>query len=275
MDFRIAFDCVQHHILIRKLSDMGMDGRVVDWFKSYLSNRTQKVLANNVCSPSQVITQGVPQGSVLGPLFYILYANDIVETVEYCKIALYADDTVLYIASPQHEVSERKLRKDLTSLSDWCNRKGIRMNTDKTKLMWFGSARSTKDLPQITMTIDGSPVQSVTSYKYLGVHLDGQLNYAKHITKLISAASLKLKQFRRMRSFLNTTAATLVYKSMLLPLLEYGDNFLSSATLVLNSPLVSVNCMSFVSAFHFLEPLYAKLLLNLSVLGFFTRINFL
>ena len=89
---------------------------MIDWFRSYLDGRKQRVLANNVCSSSQCITQGVPQGSVLGPLFYILYANDIVDTVKYCKIALYADDTVLYSANLDPSLSEDQMPKDIQTL---------------------------------------------------------------------------------------------------------------------------------------------------------------
>ena len=230
VDFRKAFDCVQHEILLRKLSALGMHCKVIEWFRSYLTGRSQRVLANNVRSSSQCITQGVPQGSVLGPLFYILYANDIVNTVKYCKLALYADDTVLYTASANPNVAESRMRKDILALTGWCKSNGIKMNTDKTKLMWFGSVKKVKELPAVNIRVEGCPILSVNSYKYLGVTLDGQLNYAKHVGKMVSVASLKLKQFRRMRSFLSTKAAMLVYKSMLLLLLEYGDVFLSSAT---------------------------------------------
>ena len=120
----------------------------------------------------------------------------------------------------------------MQALSGWCTTNGIKMNTDKTKLMRFGNAKKLKELPNLEISVDGSPIQTVCSYKYLiiGVTLDGQLNYAKHVEKLIAGASMKLRQFRRMRSFLNTKSALLVYKSMLLPLLEYGDIFLRSAT---------------------------------------------
>ena len=119
----------------------------------------------------------------------------------------------------------RKLKLD-----GWCTANGIKMNTDKTKLMWFGGAKKLKELPDPEIVVDGTPILTVNSYKYLGVTLDGQLNYSKHIGRLIAGASVKLRQFRRMRSFLNTRAAVLVYKSMLLPLLEYGDIFLGGAT---------------------------------------------
>ena len=211
VDFRKAFDCVQHPILLEKLAALGLHKSVTCWFKSYLSERYQRVLANNVRSSSQIITQGVPQGSVLGPLFYILYANDIMNTVKSCNMALYADDTVLYTANPTFDTSIVKMRSDMQALSNWCGINGIRMNLDKTKIMLFGNSKRLKALPKVNLDVDGVTIQTVTSYKYLGVTLDSQLNFAKHVNKTLSGASLKLKQFCRMRSFLNTKAATLVY----------------------------------------------------------------
>ena len=103
------------------------------------------------------------------------------------------------------------------------------MNTDKTKLMFFGNAKKVTELPQVNIEVNSKPLQTVVAYKYLGVTLDGQLNYAKHVNKLISSVSLKLKQFRRMRS-MNNEVATMVYKNMILPIIEYGDIFFTGVT---------------------------------------------
>ena len=227
VDFRKAFDCVQHPILLRKLTRLGLHDSVVKWFSSYLSDRKQRVLANNVYSSYLDVKQGVPQGSVLGPLFYILYANDIVDVIKHCKIALYADDTVLYTANSDFGTSMKKMRNDMDALSDWCGTNGIRMNTDKSKLMLFGTAKKLQELPDVHIRAEDTLLQSVSSYKYLGVTLDSQLTYKKHINKTISTASLKIRQLCRMRAFLNTKAATLVYKNMILPIIEYGDIFLT------------------------------------------------
>ena len=137
IDFRKAFDCVQHGTLLEKLCLMGLDLSVVQWVQSYLNNRKQRVLANNVYSGFQTITQGVPQGSVLGPLFYILYANDLVELFKDCEVALYADDTVLYTADTTFETSTEKVQRDLDRLNNWCSKNGIMVNTSKTKIMVF------------------------------------------------------------------------------------------------------------------------------------------
>ena len=139
VDLRKAFDCVQHPVLIRKLLELKFDKLVVRWVKSYLTGRLQRVLANDTYSSQLPITQGVPQGSVLGPLFYLIYANDLPESVNNCEIVLYVDDTVLFTANRSFERSVRKLQGDLHALSDWCNDNGIMANTEKSKVMVFGS----------------------------------------------------------------------------------------------------------------------------------------
>ena len=230
IDFRKAFDCVQHSVLLNKLAFLGLDTKTLGWFKSYLSDRQQYVLANNTYSPLLTITQGVPQGSVLGPLFYIIYANDIVNIIKNCQIALYADDTVLYLASKNFEKTVAKVQEDLNALSTWCVENGIGMNVEKTKLMVFGQPTKLKELPPVEITCGQAKINMVANYKYLGVTLDSQLNFNKHVQSTIAIVTDKLSQFRRMRFFLDTKAAVLVYKNMILPMLEYGDIFLVGAT---------------------------------------------
>ena len=230
IDFRKVFDCVQHPILLDKLSTIGLHKNLVSWFSSYLTGRKQRVLANNVYSASKTVTQGVPQGSVLGPLFYIIYANDIAEIMKNCNLALYADDTVLYIAGSNFNRIVGKMQKDIDALSTWCLNNGIQMNTDKTNLMLFGQKSMLDKLPSFEINVNDTPIKAVNNYRYLGMTLDCQLNYNKHVQKNIAKVSVKLKQFRRMRYFLDTKAAMLVYKNMILPMLEYGDIFMSSAT---------------------------------------------
>ena len=231
IDFRKAFDCVQHPVLIRKLRELGLGEPAIDWISNYLADQKQRVYANNCFSSFMQITQGVPQGSVLGPLFYIIYANDLSTFLTNCKIAMYADDTVLYTANRCFEDSIAQLQKDMSALSVWCKSNGITANTDKTKIMVFGSANKLKGLPEADITFEDVSISSVTSYKYLGLNLDDKLNYKKHVKGIVALTSGKLKQFQRMRSFLTKKAAITVYKSMLLPLLEYGDVFLSAASL--------------------------------------------
>ena len=230
IDFRKAFDCVQHPLLLKKLHDMGFSRLVVDWVESYLSGRVQRVYANDSYSDYMGVTQGVPQGSVLGPLFYIVYANDIAKIIKHCNRALYADDTVLYTSQRNFDVSVQNLQKDINSLAVWCKVNGIKANTDKTKVMVFGSKCCLAKVPPFEIKFDDTPLLAVSSYKYLGLTLDPQLNYNLHINNLIRSVSDKIKQFQRLRNFLNNRAALMVYKGMILPILEYGDIFFSAAT---------------------------------------------
>ena len=230
IDFRKAFDCVQHPILLDKFSQLNVDGKVLDWVRSYLASRGQRVYANDTYSAYMSIKQGVPQGSVLGPLFYIIYANDLTNVIKNCKVALYADDTVLYVANKNFDVSVQLMQQDIDSISNWCRVNGIMANTDKTKVMVFGTKQSLEKVPPFEIKLHGASLQTASSYKYLGVTMDSQLSYNLHVNKIVATISGKLKTFQRMRNFLNVRAALLVYKSMMLPILEYGDILLSATS---------------------------------------------
>ena len=232
IDFRKAFDCVQHVILLDKLDQLGLGKAVIDWVESYLSDRCQRVFANGIRSSFQSITQGVPQGSVLGPLFYIIYANNISNVINKCEIALYADDTVLFTSDLNFGKAISNLQEDLKSLNVWCQNNGIMANTSKTKVMVFGSPHMLAKVHQPEILLNNEPLQNVSVYKYLGFTLDNQLTYNAHVNRLISTVTAKLKQFQRMRSFLNVKAALMVYKNMMLPMLEYGDVFLTSSSII-------------------------------------------
>ena len=230
VDFRKAFDCVQHPVLLNKLRNLGLSELVINWVDNYLTNRKQRVYANDTFSDYLDVTQGVPQGSVLGPLFYIVYANDIACSIKHCKLAMYADDTVIYTSHINFNVAVANLQHDINLLADWCTTNGIKANTDKTKVMVFGSQCSLAKTPPFEIKFGDVLLQKVSSYKYLGLTLDAQLNYNLHVNGIIRSVSSKLKQFRRMRSFLNTRAALMIYKGTILPILEYGDIFFSATS---------------------------------------------
>ena len=230
IDFRKAFDCVQHNLLLKKLKTLNLAKSTIEWFESYLHHRQQRVLANNKTSDRLTITQGVPQGSIVGPLLYIIYANDITKIIKHSQIALYADDTVLYSKCKSPAKARSNMQKDLKGLESWCNRNGIFINASKTKCMIFGSkvALAKVTSPDTNLTVGGQQITRVHSYCYLGITLDEQLNYELQAQSIIRKVNNKVIQLGSMRYFLNKQAALLVFKNMILPILEYGDVFLSA-----------------------------------------------
>ena len=214
IDFKKAFDCVQHDILINKLRDIGFNESALSWTADYLQERKQRVKVNGSLSDFETVKQGVPQGSILGPLLYIIYANDIQATVKKCKITLYADDTVIYSSSKSAKKALAKVQKDVDNLIEWCDRNAIFINPKKTKYMIFSNRRvhPEKYNNWAGIKIGGEDILLTTSYTYLGVTLDDQLKYDLHIKKTINQISAKVLQLKKIRQFITTKAALLIYK---------------------------------------------------------------
>ena len=144
IDFSKAFDTIDHDILLNKLQHLGFTGKARSWFKSYLKGRSQTVIANETKSKPYKITHGVPQGSVLGPLMFLLYINDISESITFSDHELYADDTILLCAGPNPSNTQSKLQSDLSKLAGWCESNKLTINFKKTMSMVFGSRHRLK-----------------------------------------------------------------------------------------------------------------------------------
>ena len=139
IDLRKAFDTVNHSILLKKLSKLGIKGTNWSWIENYLFSRTQTTFANNKTSSIAPITCGVPQGSVLGPLLFLIYVNDIQNLFKHSKHFLYADDTVIYLSGTDINDVVHKLQADLLSFSKWCNGNKLTVNTKKLNIVIYGT----------------------------------------------------------------------------------------------------------------------------------------
>ena len=230
IDFKKAFDCVQFDILLRKIDKLGLNSHIPKWLKSYLANRQQRVMANGVTSNILDIRQGVPQGSILGPLLYLIYADDLKEVIKKCGFAFYADDTVLYLVHANFVRAKSNMKRNLCAINRWCRKNGIYMNTNKTKFMIFGSKHTLAKVKDFKLVIEGQEIERVLSYTYLGITLDPSLTFDKHVSKLVIRVTNRVRQLKSMHTFLTSRAALLVYKNMILPIVEYGDFFLSATT---------------------------------------------
>ena len=210
IDFSKAFDMVDHTILLRKLSHYGIRGPAHDWLKSYLSQRKQFVCVNNVESTLGDITYGVPQGSILGPLLFIIYINDIPEISAVAKFILYADDANIIITADCIEDAYSELLKLVTNLTRWVHLNGLALNLKKTKYMIF--SRSKISLPE-PLIISKIPIERMTETRFLGVIVDESLNWSRHVKTILSKMSRYIGIMYKIKKFLPLKARLQVYHS--------------------------------------------------------------
>ena len=229
IDYQKAFDTISHSILFKKMALYGFSKSCINWFKSYLSNRSQMTKCDTLyLSSPKAVTIGVPQGSTLGPLLFILYVNDLchIKHLFNVELKMYADDTVVYAQGGTVAEVQQTLQSCMDYVYEWCIQNRLYMNMKKTKTMWFEAKQlynvANRDYEVI---INGTVLSRVYSYLYLGVELDDNLTYDKHLTNVVNKTTQKLYIFRKVRKYISQSTAIIVYKQMILPLLEYC-NFL-------------------------------------------------
>ena len=181
IDLRKAFDTVNHHLLINKVRNLGVEGSNLSWIENYLENRTQCTLANNICSKKTAITCGVPQGSVLGPLLFLIYVNDMKSVLQHSRHYLYADDTVIYFSGDNINDVVNKLQTDLSKFGTWCESNKLTVNTKKSNFVVYGTMTKVSKVQNLDLRLNGDRLNRVPFYKYLGVFLDSNLTFNKHV----------------------------------------------------------------------------------------------
>jgi hypothetical protein len=224
IDLRKAFDLVNHDILLEKLSLYKCNENAMSFFRSYLTTRSQNVVVDNRVSSQLEVDCGVPQGSILGPLFFILFINDLPLYVDN-EFDMYADDSTLHTTGKTIESLEFSLQRDLEEISTWCRRNKMVINPTKTKAMLLTTRQKRAKLGRksLDVDIDGNPIQMVEVEKLLGIHIDQHLTWDHHIHKLSVILSSKLRLFRRLRFLLPQTTRKLFFNSYILPHFNYCD----------------------------------------------------
>ena len=176
VDFQKAFDTVDHEILLRKLECYGVRGTANNWFRSYLTNRSQFVSINGFDSTKKVMKYGVPQGSVLGPLLFLIYINDLHRAIKFSVTHHFADDTSLLYVGKSIKSIQRRVNLDLRFLSSWLNANKISLNAGKTELLIFRDPRRRVDF-DLKIKVDGKRIVPSKFVKYLGIYIDNHLSW--------------------------------------------------------------------------------------------------
>ena len=223
MDFRKVFDLVNHGIILDKLKIYKCDELSLQWFASYLSNRTQHVVFNGAKSSAKPMNVGVPQGSILGPLFFILFINDMPLAVEKCALDMYADDSTLTTSARTVDALEHTLSQDIKAIVTWCECNKMVLNTGKTKtcIITTRQKRATLERSEVNLTINQQILQQTCCDKLLGVEIDQNLNFQSHIKRIHAKVSQSIALLRRIKKFLPMNARIKFYNAYILPHLEY------------------------------------------------------
>lgn len=222
LDLRRAFETIDRVRLVEKLYQYGIRGVVLEWIISYLSNRKQQVRFNDICSKIIETVYGVPQGSVLGPLLFILYINDIVKVCPEGSIfRLFADDTTASVTGESCEELEIKLNMVLGILEEWMNVNMLKMNADKTKYMIVRSIRKEIKTDIIVKSLDGTIIERVEITKHLGVMIDSKLRWDNHCDYMLKKIGKKISFLNRIGNDISVYTRCTVYKSIIAPHFEY------------------------------------------------------
>ena len=264
IDLQKAFDTINHDILMSKLNTYGIKGVANAWLKSYLSNRKQYVTINGHDSDKTEIIHGVPQGSVLGPLLFTIYINDMHKCIRNSTSFHFADDTnLLYI--PQTKLRNRnivrRLNIDIKSLDNWLTANKISLNSNKTELIVF--RKKGTSIPNIKIKINGTKLIPTTCVKYLGIYLDEHLTFDSHISVL----NAKLRRANNMlaisRHYVPLKNLKQIYYGQFHSHLQYccqvwGQNT-SKLTKTISLQKKAVRLMSFADRDAHSSPLFSKL----------------
>ena len=218
-DLSKAFDCVNHRLLLHKLHSFGFRSTLLNWFKTYLEGRFSRVVCNGHSSAWFCNARGVPQGSILGPVLFNVYINDLSDLLD-CEHLMYADDLKLYSSISDRNDSIR-LQDNLAIFSDWCARNGLFLNASKCRVMTFSTRSTVPCFPYLSNSI---PINKVESFKDLGVIFDRHLRFDGHVSDIISHAYRMLGFImRNTASFTNIKCMVTLYSALVRSKLEYAS----------------------------------------------------
>eukprot|EP00117_Sycon_ciliatum_P046039 scpid19225/ scgid33023/ Probable RNA-directed DNA polymerase from transposon X-element; Reverse transcriptase len=227
-DLSKAFDRVWHAGLLAKLSHYGVQGNALEWFRRYLLGRRQRVQVDGDLSPFLEIPAGVPQGSVLGPLLFLVYTIDLPHACENpgTTCSQFADDTALISIARTLQDCTRNLQQSVTAAGDWLQRWHLLVNTKKTVILpFYHNNRPPEQLPQITLR--NSPLTVAQKHKHLGIIFQHDLRWTEHVEYIVKKSLKSFNILFRLRSTLTSDSLSHIYQTYILPIFSYASNALT------------------------------------------------
>ena len=225
LDLSKAFDCLNHQLLLHKLIKLGLSNPSISWMNAYLTNRTQVTKFKNFTSATESPKTGVPQGSILGPLLFICFTNDLPPNFsEICTVNAYADDTQLLVTAKTISELKIKIKSAIHTAQFWFEKNLMKINTDKTKILIFNTSPETKDI-KIEIKFENKIIElkSELFVEILGIFIDPNLNWKKQVRRIKRNAMGKIRNLRRFLYMLPLQQKINLYNAIVSPQFDYGD----------------------------------------------------
>ena len=225
IDLQKAFDTIDHEVFFSKMAHIGFSSDTINWYKSYLNNRTFLVNIEKELSSPGDLACGVPQGSILGPLIFLLYVNDMSSSID-CDLLLYADDSCLIFTGPDIKTIESNLNRNFESLCDWFveNKLSIHFGEDKTKSILFGSKMKLRNVEPLDIRRGDTKIKQYTEVTYLGCKLDQNLSGESMATKVLGKINGRLKFLYRKQAYLSKSLRRLLCNALMQPHFDYASS---------------------------------------------------
>ena len=273
VDFAKAFDTVPHDVLLRKLEFYGIRGIINEWFGDYLSERSHFTVVDNEKSSSARVSMGVPQGSVLGPVLFLLFVNDLPNFSNVLTSILFADDANIYLTGKDPSKLITTANVELFKLYKWCLANRISMNSIKTLFIMFGN-KPPSNLPPLTIKSGSSyeVIKRANKAKFLGVFYDENMTFKAHVNYLVQRLSRTSSLIYQLKDFLPTFALKTIYNAQVASMLNYCNIIWSGAFTSTLLPLIRLTkrIIRNVTHSHFIahtDPLFLESkILNLNLL---------
>ena len=223
IDLKKAFDTIDNAILLRKLANYGLDLGSLRFFASYLGNRSQKCYVNGVLSSASKLRCGVPQGSILGPLFFLIYISDLPNCLNTACTKMFADDTNITISGSSLADLEQKTNLELLNLHCWLTANKLSLKVAKTEFVVIGSRQKilAESHKEIKIKLEDQVISKVDHAKSLGLIIDNQLSWSNHVNDLCKKVTSAIGALRRIRALISQSTAVLIYNSLIQPHFDY------------------------------------------------------